>query len=179
VRRQSLVKKKKKDFFLIFQHKNNSSMTLENQSYGAVRIESSRFGKPGVLITGLVYFFVFIIFLVAGYKGPEVFHNHDAAQTLSINVDEYAAMWETELSMISPENQLLWCTSRISRPNSIPLDQDFSYVQSLVINVRGSNIDLHDVLKPAPEDDIAIVENFFADRVVEFQPGSHWSSEVS
>jgi len=68
-------------------------MTLENQSYGAVRIESTRFGKPGVLITGLAFFGSFVLLCLLGHLGPDVFKSETAERHLRINMEEYSAFW--------------------------------------------------------------------------------------
>lgn len=108
-------------------------------SYGAVRIESAKFGKRGVLLTSIGFALSFGIMLLIGGYGPEVFTYNSKMSHLRINRTSQTSKWRGVLQSMSPENQLLWLACKLKRPEGIDQSVEFSFDQEIATGVWASN----------------------------------------
>ncbi|GMH47036.1 hypothetical protein TrLO_g4258 [Triparma laevis f. longispina] len=160
---------------------------MENQSFNAVRIESSKFGKRGVLCTAVMFFLTFAFTCVMGKFGPEVFESHEGSSKLRINRAGVALMstWVGNLVNLVPENQLLWVTCNFERPDSINASYSFDYNQEVYVTVLGSHMETDEFLATRDFDEALedgadlIVARKLATRKVDFKANAVESGDIT
>jgi len=160
---------------------------MENQSFNAVRIESSKFGKRGVLCTALMFFLTFAFTCVLGKFGPPVFKSHDGTSKLRINRASTNTMstWVGNLVNLVPENQLLWVTCNFERPDSINASYAFDYTQEMYVTVLGSHEETSDFLAIKNFDETLnngadlVVAKQLASRKVDFKANEMYSRDIT
>ncbi|GMI44155.1 hypothetical protein TrCOL_g5484 [Triparma columacea] len=113
---------------------------MENLAYGAVRIESAKFGKRGVCLTAVSFFVAFALCCFLGMAGPEVFVTKSGIAHLNVNRRGIeTSVWNGNLINLHRENQLLWLTCTLTRPPSIETSLGFEYEQQITLDVLGTD----------------------------------------
>ncbi|GMH71188.1 hypothetical protein TrRE_jg11118 [Triparma retinervis] len=151
---------------------------MENLAYGAVRIESAKFGKRGVCATAVCFFLAFSICCFVGMAGPDVFVTKSGIANLNVNRRGIeTSVWNGNLIHLNPENQFLWLTCTLTRPDSIDPKLGFEYEQQLTLDVLGTDEEIQHAAFPTNFEVYLASKN--VTRLVKFPPGAEKSDPIT
>jgi len=120
-----------------FRVKNEMENTMEDIY---VRIEHPKAGKTAIMISALVFGIGFILCLIIGAAGPDVFTEHRGTEH-TVNFSD-TGIWKAQVFSMMPEHRLMWLTMTMERPGSgIATNFDLSFHQEMTIQVIGEHDD--------------------------------------
>mmetsp|Transcript_8850 Transcript_8850/g.11675 ORF Transcript_8850/g.11675 Transcript_8850/m.11675 type:complete len:468 (+) Transcript_8850:272-1675(+) len=107
-----------------------------------VRIEHPKAGKTAIMISALVFGIGFILCLIIGAAGPDVFTEHGGTKHIVKVEPGGMGIWKATVYSMMPEHRLMWLTLKMERPESgIATNFDLSFHQEMTIQVIGEHDD--------------------------------------